>query len=140
LTAEPFEREFARIRGDFDHLLQRMWSGWGIDDRWMDRFGMDVEETDTHYVVHMDAPGFEVEDFDISAIGTHVRMRAERKESHEGKNGSSTRYGRFERTFALPEGVDADQIEASYHSGVLDLKLPKGRHAENRKRITVKAA
>lgn len=140
LTAEPFEREFARIRDDFDHLLQRMWSGWGIDDRWLNRFGMDVEETDTHYVAHMDAPGFEVDDFDVSVTGTHVLVKAERKESHKGKNGSSTRYGRFERTFALPEGVDADQIEAHYHSGVLELKFPKGKHAENAKRITVKAA
>ena len=31
-------------------------------------------------------------------------------------------------------------IEAHYHSGVLELKFPKGKHAENAKRITVKAA
>ena len=31
-------------------------------------------------------------------------------------------------------------IEAHYHSGVLKLKFPKGKHAENAKRITVKAA
>jgi HSP20 family protein len=86
----------------------------------------------------MDAPGFEVEDFDVSVAGTHALVKAERKESHNGKNGSSSRYGRLERTFALPEGVEADQVEARYHSGVLELKFPKGKHAANAKRIAVK--
>ena len=27
LTAEPFEREFSRIRNEFDSLLSRLWSG-----------------------------------------------------------------------------------------------------------------
>lgn len=140
LTAEPFEREFARIRDDFDHLLQRMWSGWDVNDCWMQNHGMDVEETETHYVIHMDAPGFEVDQFDVSVAGTHVLVKAERNETRKGKNGSSTRYGRFERSFALPEGVEPDQIEASYRSGVLELKFPKGKSSKNVKRIAVQAA
>ncbi|MGA8815728.1 MAG: Hsp20/alpha crystallin family protein [Xanthobacteraceae bacterium] len=31
----------------------------------------------------------------------------------------------FERCFAVPEGVDADKIEASFKKGVLTVTLPK---------------
>ena len=67
LAAEPFEREFSRIRNDFDSLMQRMWSGFpGFgDDFFESRFGLDVDETDTHYVASMPAPGFELSDFDV---------------------------------------------------------------------------
>lgn len=34
-------------------------------------------------------------------------------------------YGTFERTFALPENVDATRIKASYTDGVLKVELPK---------------
>jgi HSP20 family protein len=34
------------------------------------------------------------------------------------------RYGSFVRTFPLPEGVQADEIQARYHNGVLDIAIP----------------
>src|SRR3982750_3914206 len=58
LAAEPFEREFSRIRNEFDSLMQRMGSGFpGFNDEFFEsRWGLDVEETDTHYVASMSAP------------------------------------------------------------------------------------
>jgi len=142
LTADPFEREFSRIRDDFDRLLQSMWSGAPMDRRMFDQhWGLDVEDSGNEYVVHMDAPGFEVDDFDVQALGNQLVVKAEHKESQEnGKNGSSYRYGRVQRTIPLPEGAETDQIDARYHSGVLELHIPKGKEAQNAKRIAVKAA
>jgi HSP20 family protein len=140
LTADPFEREFSRIRQDFDSLLQRMWSGFPAfgDDSIESRWGLDVEETDTHYIARCPAPGFEVDDFDVHVSGKHLVVKAERKESQEGRNGSSFRYGKFQRMIPLPDGAETDQIDASYHSGILELKIPKGKESQA-KRITVKA-
>jgi HSP20 family protein len=140
LTAEPFEREFSRIRNDFDSLMQRMWTGLpGFGDEFFDsRLGLDVEETDTHYVASMAAPGFELSDFDVHMSGNHLVAKAERKQEEKGKNGSSYRYGRFQRTIPLPDGVKHDEIEACYKSGILELKIPKGEQSQA-KRITVKA-
>jgi len=140
LTAEPFEREFSRIRNEFDSLLQRMWSGLPAfsDDFFESRWGLDVEETDTHYVARVAAPGFELGDFDVYVSGSNLIMKAEHKESQEGKNGSRYRYGKFQRSIPLPDGVKQDQIEAQYRSGVLELKIPKGEQTQA-KRITVKA-
>ena len=34
-------------------------------------------------------------------------------------------YGRFERTFSLPEDADTDKITSEYHEGILTVHLPK---------------
>ena len=140
LSAEPFEREFSRLRNDFDSLMQRMWSGFpGFSDEFFEnRFGLDVEETDTHYVASMPAPGFELSDFDVHVSGNQLVVKAERKQEQKGKNGSSFRYGKFQRTIPLPDGAKHDEIEACYKSGILELKIPKGEQSQA-KRITVKA-
>lgn len=54
---------------------------------------------------------------------------------------SERRYGSFQRSFQLPEGVDADKIEANFAKGVLTVKLPKTTEAQKaEKKIAVKAA
>jgi len=140
LAAEPFEREFSRIRNDFDSLMQRMWSGFpDLNDEFFERrLGLDVEETDTAYVASMPAPGFELGDFDVHVSGNHLVVKAERKQEENGKNGSSYRYGRFQRTIPLPDGAKHDEIDACYKSGILKLTIPKGEQSQA-KRITVKA-
>ena len=140
LTADPMEREFSRIRHDFDSLLERMWSGLpAFSNEFFDsRFGLDVDETDTHYLASVPAPGFELDDFDVHVSGGPLVVKAERKESQKGNGGSSYRYGRFERSIPIPEGVEHDQIEAHYHNGILELRIPKGKKTEA-KRISVKA-
>lgn len=143
LTASPFEREFSRLRSDFDTLLDRMWSQWPpLGDDWFDgRFaaGLNVEETESHYLVHVTAPGFDPGDFDVSVSGNQLLVKAEKKESQSGKNGSSYRFGRVQRTIPLPDGVQTDLIEADYKAGILVVKLPKGQQAAA-KRIPVKSA
>jgi HSP20 family molecular chaperone IbpA len=143
----PFEREFSRLRTDFDSLLERMWSQWpALGESWLDRRlcgGFDVEETATHYVLHVTAPGFEPGDFDVSLTGNQLTVKAEKKESHSGNgngNGhSSYRFGCFQRTIPLPEGALSDLIEAEYKAGILVLKLPKGPEKQP-KRIAVRSA
>ena len=141
-AAEPFEREFSRIRSEFDSLFNRMWSGFpfgGESERGLG-WGLDVEETETHFVARVPAPGFEIEDFNVHVSGNHLIVEAEHKEeAKSGKNGgSSFRYGSVHQMILLPEGAKTEHIDASYHKGILELKIPKGKEAKS-KRITVKA-
>jgi len=141
MTGDPIDREFSRLRDDFDHLLARMWGGSPSIERFFgDHWGLDIDETDTHYVARVEAPGFEVDDFDVKASGRQLVVKAEHKDERKGKNGSSYRYGRFERSLALPDDADIEQIDARYHAGMLELKVPKGSEAQNVKRISVKSA
>ena len=48
-------------------------------------------------------------------------------------------YGGFQRSFALPEGVDAAQVEAKYVNGMLQVRVPSPQAAIPRM-IEVKAA
>lgn len=143
MTAEPFEREFNRLRGDFDLLFNRMFRGLpALTDDFFDSrlgWGLDVDENETHYVARVPAPGFEVEDFDVHVAGNHLVVKAEHKETQEGKNGGSGyRYGRVQRMIPLPDGAETDKIDANYHSGILELRIPKGKQSQA-KRIAVKS-
>lgn len=141
LTADPY-REFSRLRDEFDSLFQRFWSeSPGAMNRFFDdRWGMDVDETDGEYTFHLEAPGFEPEEFDVRASGNRLIVKAEHQESQQEKTGNWQRYGQFERTFPLPDDAETGQIEAQYRNGVLELKVPKNKEARNVKRISVKKA
>jgi HSP20 family protein len=139
---DSMERELTRLRDDFNSLLDRLWGGRpGLASSWFDHWGwsLDVDDRGHEYVVRAEAPGFEVEDFDVQLSGDNLVIRAERKqEGQAGNEGNFYRHERLYRSVALPAGVEADRIEASYRSGILELHLPKKREAQG-KRIAVKA-
>ncbi len=143
LAAYPYEREFSRLRCDFDSLLARMWSQWPtLGEDWFDGRGgggLHVEQSESHYLFWVTAPGFEPGDFDVSVCGNQLVVKAEKREEHNGNGGSSYRYGRVQRTIPLPAGALSDLIEAEYKAGILTLKLPKGPEISP-KRIPVKSA
>ena len=52
---------------------------------------------------------------------------------------SERAYGSFQRSFALPKGVDHDKIAADLSKGVLTLTLPKTAEAQKpQRKIEVK--
>lgn len=57
-----------------------------------------------------------------------LEIRARREEKSERKEKdvyrSEFRYGSFVRTVSLPEGIDADDITASYTDGILEIRVP----------------
>jgi HSP20 family protein len=138
MTVSPLGRDVFQVRDEFDRLFHQLWNmnGFDFDARLSDRWGLDIEEEESHYVARLDAPGFEIEDFDIQATSDNLVVKAERKESQEGKRNSSRRMGRLEHTISLPTGADTEKIGARYHNGVLELRIPKGE-AKNVKRIAV---
>jgi HSP20 family protein len=55
------------------------------------------------------------------------------EESKKGYYRVERSYGSFARTLTLPEGVDADSIDASFDKGVLEVKIPKPEKRKPRK-------
>ncbi|HEX7084457.1 MAG TPA: Hsp20/alpha crystallin family protein [Gaiellaceae bacterium] len=87
---------------------------------------VDVHETDDEYVVHVDLPGVKSEDVNVEVNENVLTISGSRVPAETGQPQLVERpYGSFARTLTLPKGVDADSIEASYHDGVLDLRIPK---------------
>jgi HSP20 family protein len=81
--------------------------------------------------VRADLPGIDPKDVELSIEGDHLTIKGERKLEREkkGEHGyREVRYGRFERTIEVPDGVDPDTVKATYKDGVLEItmKTPKG--------------
>ncbi|HZZ36107.1 MAG TPA: Hsp20/alpha crystallin family protein, partial [Caulobacteraceae bacterium] len=52
---------------------------------------------------------------------------------------SERRFGRFERSFPVPDDVDPAKVEAQFRDGVLRITLPKtAEAAERQARIEIK--
>jgi HSP20 family protein len=108
----------------------------------------DVVVTDDDVRVDMDVPGLSVDDLEIELVDDALTIRGERAYPYatdeEGKyvwQRLERGFGRFERVLRLPRGLDAEQIEASIHDGVLTLNLPKPEaHKPRRIQITTGAA
>jgi HSP20 family protein len=82
---------------------------------------------------------------EVKVVNGNLTIKGEKQEEKEEKKKDyylqERHFGSFERRFQLPEGVDADKIEASFKKGVLTVTLPKKLEAQKpEKKIDVKAA
>ena len=102
----------------------------------------EVKETPDAYVFKADLPGIKDDDLDISVTGNRLtvsgRREAEERQENETYYAYERLYGAFTRSFTLPEGVDADHVNADLRDGVLSLRVPKLPEAQPKK-INVKA-
>ncbi|MEM8689538.1 MAG: Hsp20/alpha crystallin family protein [Pseudomonadota bacterium] len=91
--------------------------------------------TTDFYQVVMELPGVEADHIEITARGSDLTVRGEKKFEHEesGKTYffSEREYGAFQRTFRLPPDADHDAIQADFSNGVLTIKLPKQSAAKD---------
>ncbi|MEZ4743846.1 MAG: Hsp20/alpha crystallin family protein [Bdellovibrionota bacterium] len=137
---EPFSRDFDRMFSDMERSLGSL-RGWSANGP---EFvpACDIEETESEYHLSMDVPGLEKDDIRIEVVGNSVSISGERKQEKEEKGANQYRlersYGKFNRTFTLPDGVKEENIEANYDNGVLCLTLPKSEKSKA-KRISVKS-
>ena len=104
---------------------------------------MDVAETDKEIEITAELPGLEEKDVQINVADNVLTIRGEKNAEKEQKDKNyrliERNYGSFERSLELPDGVNADAIQASIDKGVLKVTVPKPAPAQSKK-IEVKAA
>ena len=99
---------------------------------------IDLWETNHEYIVKAFIPGARSEDIHIQVHGDTLRISGETKEEtpEQGKPGRwlirEHRAGHFQRTITLPQPVQADQVEADFHQGVLTVRLPESEESRPR--------
>ena len=105
-----------------------------------------IEETmsDDGIDLRCEMPGVDPDrDIEIVVDNGRLVIRAERRESTETTEGSSTRsefrYGSYRRSVELPPGASADDIVASYENGILDVRIPIDEEHPEPKRISIEA-
>jgi HSP20 family protein len=100
---------------------------------------VDVHETEEEYLVKIDVPGVKSEDVNVEINDNVLSISGSRVADETGTAQLVERpYGSFARTLTLPQGVDSDSIEAGYHDGVLELRIPKPAERKPKK-ITIGA-
>lgn len=89
----------------------------------------DVKETNEAYVFKADMPGVKEADLEIMVTGNRLgisgKREAEREEKGERFYTYERSFGRFTRSFTLPDGADLEKISAELKEGVLTILLPK---------------
>jgi len=126
--------ELASLLGSFFDTPTR--NGQGAPQRrWHP--AMDVTQTDDHYVLRADLPGVADEDVKVEVHGDVLTLSGERRhEAQEAKGGYlriERATGSFARSLTLPEGVDAEGVQASFDRGVLEVRIPKPAKAKPRR-------
>ncbi|MBS7706069.1 Hsp20/alpha crystallin family protein [Chelatococcus asaccharovorans] len=118
---------------------------WSRSGSWDLTPAVDVAEKPTNYEITAELPGMDEKDIEVKLSNGTLTIKGEKKEETEQRHKdyyvSERRYGSFQRSFPVPEGVDAAHIEASFAKGVLKVTLPKTADAQrNDKKIAIKAA
>jgi HSP20 family protein len=109
------------------------------DERQFDQqFGTATEfvEENEHYMLSVDMPGLKKDDIKIEVQENTLNISGERKrETLPNKNVQRAEkfYGQFKRSYTLPNIINADQIEAHYQDGVLQILMPKAPAAQAKK-------
>ncbi|HVZ50649.1 MAG TPA: Hsp20/alpha crystallin family protein [Pseudolabrys sp.] len=134
----PWRLPFSRTAFD----VGPVWPGEAI---WGAAPAVDIVERDQDYVITAEMPGVPAGNVDVRLADERLTIKGEKEdksdEERKGVHISERRYGSFQRTFRVPEGVDRDKIAASFANGVLTVTLPKTAEAMKAERtIDVKAA
>ncbi len=127
--------EMTRFRSQFDQMLSRLFDD---DSAIATGWGCDVQDGEDSVTVRAEAPGFQPEEIDVQLSGNRLVMQAEHREESKTAEGQRSQYGRLYRSVMVPSGIEADQIQATYKNGVLEIKLPKNE-AMKSKRIEIAA-
>ncbi len=104
---------------------------------------VNTREGDYAYHVEIDLPGIKKDDIDIDVENNVLTISGERKVKDEVKEDDyykiESRYGKFSRSFTLPEKVDTENIHAESKDGVLEVVVPKLKEVEKKaKKIKIK--
>jgi HSP20 family protein len=135
---DPFTT-LARLDQDFDALVRRTWgrSGSGTATPrpssghtagYVPAIEMRADGADV--VITLELPGVDVSsDVDIEVAEGRLTISGERRDHNEARDDSGKvlvrelRYGSFRREFALPEGVTAEDVDATYDRGLLEVRV-----------------
>ncbi len=113
--------EFASREGFFP-------TGVNLSDRGF-RPAVNISNDEKGFGLEFAAPGFDKKDFVITSKDGLLVVKAQKETESKEKKDSYTRkefnFSSFERSFSIPENVDADGILAKYENGILHITLPK---------------
>jgi HSP20 family protein len=128
-------RELERFRSEFDDFLEK----FGLEGRLFKereqtlRPAVEAYVEDDTFRVRVDLPGIDSANIDVKVTGGTLTIKGSREQKHDTTKQDyfqrEIRYGSFERSISMPEGIKAEDLKASYRDGVLELAAPMPKQA-----------
>lgn len=101
---------------------------------------MDIDETETHFLLSMDLPGVHMDDVSIDMEDDQMVIQGHRPRSVVGDiqhRRAERVFGDFRRTVKMPKLVDKEAITAAFADGVLTVTLPKMVEQKSSRKIQI---
>ena len=135
-------RELLNVEREFNKLFNTFNRRYGFDDSstneelenavWSPL--TDISENKDQYILKMDLPGVSKENLKLSFHDGELIISGERKQEKEDKDSKYHRiertYGKYFRSFTLPQTIQADKINAEFKDGQLTITVPKSEEAK----------
>lgn len=135
---DPFREMTQQTQSQINKLVDQVWGG--RQESWLP--AIDVFDTKDAVVLKAELAGMNPDDIQIEVEDNVLTVKGERRfeeaVDEERYYRVERRFGSFQRSLALPQGVRAEDISASYEDGILAIAVPKVEE-EKPKRIEVKA-
>ncbi len=139
---EPFS-ELSTFHRDIDDLFRRSFGLRRGEEGAVISPMVNAYVSGDQFCIEAEIPGVEKKDLEISVEGDVLTLRGERKMSRETKEENyflqESRYGSFLRRLTLPEGVNTENIQASYENGILKVTMPIAQKAITGRKIEIQA-
>ena len=138
-TPAPAPAAWQSLRSEMDELFDRFAGSFGVQSlrRMFDGLpapsvpapAIDIVADAGGYKLTAELPGMTESDIVVELNGDMLTLKGEKKQESEHKDKTYTMsersYGAFQRSFALPDGVDRDKLDAKFANGVLTISMPK---------------
>lgn len=103
---------------------------------------IEVVQDKKHLMVRCDLPGMKKDDIKVEMKEDMLTISGERneekKEEGEGFYRTERSYGSFYRQVPLPAGVKSDTAEATFHDGVLEIKMITTKTEPSTRKLEIK--
>ena len=120
------------VESIFDDFLGRAPIGFGSDSP-----RADLIETEEDFELELDLPGYDEKNIDVTVEQGILSITGSRESSHEEETADyrlrERSFGRFTRSFSVPQTIDSSAVVAEYANGVLRVTLPKAAEAKARR-------
>jgi len=132
---------------EFRDLEERLSSALKLPDISSDfssfKPSVNTREGEYAYHIEVDLPGVKKDDINVDIKNDVLTISGERKTKKEVKEKDyykmESSYGKFQRSFTLPDNVDTENIEANSKDGVLEVVIPKMEKSKKEtKKIKIK--
>ncbi|HEX2271022.1 MAG TPA: Hsp20/alpha crystallin family protein [Pyrinomonadaceae bacterium] len=154
MTASPFafmrrfSEEMDRLFEDFGFgsltpgFGRDLMSGFSDVNRSVWSPQVEIFEREGQLVVRADLPGMTKDDVNVEVTDDAIAISGERKSEHEEKGEgfyrSERSYGSFYRSIPLPEGINADDANATFKDGVLEITMQAPQRQMRGRRLEIK--